>query len=222
VVLSGDAGIGKTRLMIHFTDRIEHTGFRVLGTGCVELGAAGLPLVPLQTALRQLVDQLGVETLRQTQAGIDALLRLLPEFGALAPGPDDPTRLYDRFGALLAHLGAEHPLLWLIDDLHCADGSTRELLGFLARTLRACRVLVVTAYRADDLDRGHPLRPVLVELPRLNGLRCTVRRGAGRRWLAGCRRGGKPSGSPTRRRIRSCARPRWLPHPGQVRGRQPR
>jgi predicted ATPase len=59
-----------------------------------------------------------------------------------------------------SHLGTEHPLLWLIDDLHWADRSTRELLGFLARTLRACRVLVVTAYRADDLDRGHPLRPV--------------------------------------------------------------
>jgi hypothetical protein len=88
--------------------------------------------------------------LRETRAGIDALLRLLPEFGALAPGPDDPTTLFDRFGALLAHLGTEHPLLWLIDDLHWADRSTRELLGFLARTLRACRVLVVAAYRAES------------------------------------------------------------------------
>jgi predicted ATPase len=129
VVFSGDAEIGKTRLMTHFAYRIEQAGFWVLRTGCVELGAARLPLVPLKTALRQLVDQLGVEMLRETQAGIDALLRLLPEFGALAPGADDPTTLFDRFGALLAHLGTEHPLLWLIDDLHWADRSAASCSG---------------------------------------------------------------------------------------------
>ena len=129
VVFSGDAEIGKTRLMTHFAYRIEQAGFWVLRTGCVELGAARLPLVPLKTALRQLVDQLGVEMLRETQAGIDALLRLLPEFGALAPGADDPTTLFDRFGALLAHLGTEHPLLWLIDELHWADRSAASCSG---------------------------------------------------------------------------------------------
>lgn len=170
VVVFGGAGIGKTRLMTHFADRIAETGARVLRTGCVELGTAGLPLVPLNTALRQLVGQIGVETLRQAQPGIDALLGLLPEFDAPAPGDEDRTRCFDLFGALLARLGSEHPLLWIIDDLHWADRSTRELLGFLARTLYACRVLVVAAYRDDDLHRGHPLRAFLAELRRLAGV----------------------------------------------------
>lgn len=111
-----------------------------------------------------------MEALRRAQSGIDVLLRLLPEFGAPAQGPDDRTRLFDHFGALLQRLGTEHPLLWLIDDLQWADRSTRELLGFLTRTLRASRVLVVAAYRDDDLDRGHPLRGFLAELRRLDGV----------------------------------------------------
>ncbi len=171
VVLGGDAGIGKTRLMMHFAGRIEETGVRVLRTGCVELGAAGLPLVPLNTALRQLVDQIGVEMLRQIQPGSEALLRLLPEFGEPETVLADRTRLFDLVGAMLARLGTEHPLLWIIDDLHWADRSTRELIGFLARTLRGSRVLVVMAYRDDDLDRRHPLRPFLAELRRLDGVR---------------------------------------------------
>jgi predicted ATPase len=171
VVLGGDAGVGKTRLMTHFADRVEESGVRVLRTACVELGTQGLPLAPLCSALRQLVDLVGLDALTGPQPGAAALLRLLPEYGIADPGTDSPARLYDLYGAVLHRLGTEHPLVWLVDDLHWADRSTRELVGFLARTLRATRVLVVAAYRADDLDRRHPLRPFLADLLRLPGVR---------------------------------------------------
>jgi len=161
VVIGGDAGIGKSALMGHLADRLDETGWRVLRTACIELGTEGLPLAPLTQALRLLVEQLGADSLDPT------LLHLLPEFGRAG---HDRARLFELYGALLQRLGSEHPLLWIVDDLHWADRSTRELLGFLARTLRASAVLIVTAYRADDLDRSSPLRPFLAELRRVPGV----------------------------------------------------
>ena len=55
----------------------------------------------------------------------------------------------------------------VLEDLHWADRSTRDLVSFLARTLRAVRVTLVASYRSDELDRRHPLRPLLAELVRL-------------------------------------------------------
>ncbi|MGH3372606.1 MAG: ATP-binding protein, partial [Nocardioidaceae bacterium] len=63
VVIGGDAGIGKSTLMGHVADRLDETGWRVLRTACIELGAEGLPLAPLTQALRRLVEQLGAEAL---------------------------------------------------------------------------------------------------------------------------------------------------------------
>lgn len=163
VVLVGEAGIGKTRLMARFADRTAEAGARVLRTACLELGTQGLPLAPLLSALRQLT---GVPL-------PDLLLRLLPEHDRGAGPPEDQARLFDLFGAVLHRLGTEQLVVWLIDDLHWADRSTRELLGFLARTLRGTRVLIVAAYRTDDLDRRHPLRAFMAELERLPIVRRT-------------------------------------------------
>ena len=74
------------------------------------------------------------------------------------------------FGAvlgLLAELAAAAPVLLVLEDLHWADASTRDLLTFLCRVLRTERVVIAGTYRTDDLHRRHPLRPVLAELQRL-------------------------------------------------------
>jgi predicted ATPase len=158
VVVSGDAGIGKTRLLCQFADRIAKTGTWVLRTACAELGPEGLPLVPVTAALRQLAAQVPAETMAAVTPGTEALWRLLPESGDSSPEPDRPARLFDLFCLLLRRLATGHPVLWLVDDMQWADRSTRELLGFLVRTMGACRVAVVLAYRADELGREHPLR----------------------------------------------------------------
>ena len=54
----------------------------------------------------------------------------------------------------------------MVEDLHWADSSTRDLISFLARNIRAARVLLIVTYRADDLHRRHPLKSLLAELER--------------------------------------------------------
>jgi predicted ATPase len=167
VVVGGEAGVGKTHFMGYVADRLQETGARVLRTTCVELGGYGLPLVPVTAALRQIVEHVGTDTLRRTMPGGEALLALLPEHSAGTLEPDRLTRMSDLFAALLQRFGTDHPAVLVVDDLHRADRSSRELLGFLAHILRACRVLVLTAYRADELAQDHPLRPFLAELGRI-------------------------------------------------------
>nr|BFE86963.1 hypothetical protein GCM10020093_095640 [Planobispora longispora] len=62
---------------------------------------------------------------------------------------------------------ATQPILLIMEDLHWADQSTRDLLVFLSRMLQTERVCLVGTYRTDDLHRRHPLRRVLAELKRL-------------------------------------------------------
>jgi ATP/maltotriose-dependent transcriptional regulator MalT len=171
VVLGGEAGVGKTRAMEHCADRLAGAGALVLHGPCVELGAEGLPLAPVTAMLRDLVRQVGVERV-SLLPGADLIMGLLPEHAAPSPaGPDQPGRWFEGFGGLLRRLGADRPVLLVIDDLHWADRSTRELLGFLARGLRTARAVVLTAYRSDALARRHPLPPFLAELARLPGVR---------------------------------------------------
>src|SRR5262245_11659514 len=167
VVVSGEAGVGKTHLMGYVADRLQETGARVLRTTCVELGTYGLPLVPVTSALRQIVGYVGADTLRRSLPGGEALLALLPEYRTGTLEPDRLGRMCELFAVLLQQFGTDHPAVLIIDDLQRADRSSRELLGFLAHTLRSCRVLVLLAYRTDELAQDHPLRPLLAELGRI-------------------------------------------------------
>jgi predicted ATPase len=67
---------------------------------------------------------------------------------------------------VVQRLAARTPLLLVMEDLHWADRSTRDLLAFLATYLRSGRVMVVLSFRSDELDRRHPLRRLLAELAR--------------------------------------------------------
>ena len=68
---------------------------------------------------------------------------------------------------MLAELAGTAPVLLVLEDMHWADRSTRDLLTFLSRVLHRERVAVIATYRTDDLHRGHPLRAVAAELLRL-------------------------------------------------------
>lgn len=166
VIVGGEAGVGKTWLLDHVAHQADAAGVRVLRGDCVALGAEGLPLAPATAVLRTVVHELGTGSVASLLPGAEALLSLLPEQGVPEPepGPGSRARLFELFAALLRRLAAERPVLLVIDDLHWADRSTRDLLGLLARTLRSSRVVVVAAYRSDDVARRHPLRPFLAEL----------------------------------------------------------
>ena len=90
------------------------------------------------------------------------------------PRPHDEegtARLFELTARLLERLAADRTVVLVLEDLHWADASTRHLLAYLFRTLRSGRLVVVATYRADDIHRRHPLRPLLAELDRLRTVR---------------------------------------------------
>jgi DNA-binding CsgD family transcriptional regulator len=176
-LVAGEAGVGKTRLLAELSDRAAKRDVRVLVGGCMEVGDVGLPYVPFVDAFRDLGTRPGeAEVAAPLVAAVPSLGRLLPELGevrAAAPAPGDGferVQLFDGVLTLLGRLSEIAPLLLVIEDLHWADHSTRDLLAFLVRTLRGGRVALVASYRSDELHRRHPLRPLLAELVRIPDL----------------------------------------------------
>ena len=79
-------------------------------------------------------------------------------------------RLFGLLLMLLEQLAARQPLVLVIEDLHWADRSTGELLAFLVRNLRQAAVLLVATFRSDELGQAGPVRRLLAELGRLDGV----------------------------------------------------
>lgn len=173
VLLAGEAGVGKTRLVDEFAAEAADHGARVVIGQCVELGGDGLPYAPVAGALRELVAELGAEQLLDLAGpGREELMRLLPELGpSLGDATDGRGRLFEVVTVLFERVSAERPLLLIIEDLHWADGSTRDLLRFVVRALGMARVAIVGTFRSDEIHRTHPLRPFLAELDRVRTVR---------------------------------------------------
>ncbi|MCZ9348945.1 AAA family ATPase [Streptomyces mutabilis] len=177
LLLGGEAGVGKTRLVEEFAAAAREQGAVVALGGCVEIGADGLPFAPFSTALRALRRQLPRELADAAAGQEEELARLLPELGESAPGTDgghdeeSMARLFELTARLLERVAARHTVVLVLEDLHWADASTRHLIAYLVRTLRTGRLVVLATYRSDDIHRRHPLRPLLAELDRLRTVR---------------------------------------------------
>src|SRR5215218_4991730 len=170
VVVAGEAGVGKTRLATDLLGRAGELGAVALSGGCLDVGEGVLAYAPLVEALRPLAAVVEPAELERVLGGARAeLARLVPELGPPggrpAEAPLAPTRLFELVLGVLHRLAERGPLLLVVEDLHWADQSTRDLLGFLHRNLRGGVALVLT-YRSDELHRRHPLRPFLAELDR--------------------------------------------------------
>ncbi|MFJ2392355.1 AAA family ATPase [Streptomyces sp. NPDC087843] len=175
LLLGGEAGVGKTRLIEEFAAVAGREGAVFACGGCVEIGADGLPFAPFSAALRALRRLLPDEFAAAAAGQEDELARLLPELGETDRGrrPDEEgmARLFELTVRLLERVAADRTVVVALEDLHWADASTRHLLAYLFRTLRGGRLVVVATYRADDIHRRHPLRPLLAELDRLRTVR---------------------------------------------------
>ena len=173
VLLGGEAGVGKSRLVSEFGRTAAAAGARVLTGGCLELGTDGLPFAPFTAVLRDLVHEMGAEGVASMLPGrtTRGLARLLPELGE----PDtsgDPAeakaRLFEEVLRALEHLTRHSPVVLVIEDAHWADRSSRDLLTFLIGNQRALSgLLIVVTFRSDELHRTHPLRPLLASLDRI-------------------------------------------------------
>ena len=167
IALGGEAGMGKTRLSAELAKRAQRLHWDVLWGACSE-AELPLPYLPLVEALGNYLSLQETERL----AGLlgparRELAQLFPQFGGDdVPVPvGDPAqaklRLFEAVVALLAVPAREHGLLLVVEDVHWADSATRELLDHLARRLTNMRSLLLVTYRSDELDRRHPLTPLL-------------------------------------------------------------
>ncbi|WP_079030009.1 helix-turn-helix transcriptional regulator [Streptomyces ambofaciens] len=178
VLIAGDAGVGKTRTLDEVAGRAAAAGTTVLTGHCVDLGDVGLPYLPFTEILGALAAD---ERFAAVLAAHPAADRLLG--GGADGGPDggdaatrSRLRLFEGVTALLTELADISPLLLVLEDLHWADQSSRDLLRFLLSRgvlqrpsggAPGHRLAVLASYRTDDLHRRHPLRPLLAELVRL-------------------------------------------------------
>jgi DNA-binding CsgD family transcriptional regulator/tetratricopeptide (TPR) repeat protein len=170
VLVGGEAGIGKTRLIAELTARCATDGTRVLAGGCVPVGEGALPYAPIVEALRALVADVSVGAVRELVGPAwPELARLLPALGerdrTVLADHAAQTRLFELLLGLLGRLSEQAPLALVVEDVHWADRSTRDLLAFLVRNLRRERVLLVITYRNDEPGQQR-LGPYLAELDR--------------------------------------------------------
>ncbi|WP_445030921.1 ATP-binding protein [Streptomyces sp. SAS_270] len=168
VLISGDAGVGKTRVLTEASAHAARAGMTVLTGHCVDLGDVGLPYLPFTEILGALAADERFAAARAAHPAVDRLL------GGGAEG--SRLQVFEGVAGLLADVAETAPLLLVLEDLHWADQSSRDLLRFLlsrgvlqrpAGGTPAHRLAVFASYRADDLHRRHPLRPLLAELVRL-------------------------------------------------------
>lgn len=178
VLVAGEPGIGKTRLVTELARSVHPDAVVLLGR-CFE--GVGAPYAPFVEALRHLVAHAPLALLEAhvAQAGSD-LDRLVPDLGRRlgaavgdAPAVDAELarlRLFEAVVDLLARAGAQTPMLLVLDDLHWADASSVELLMWIARAAQPLRLAIIGTYRDTDVARSHPFASALADLRRIPGV----------------------------------------------------
>ncbi len=172
ILLSGEPGVGKTRLAQDLIAYAQAGGATVLRGGCYEFEAA-TPYLPFVEGFREWAHWQGNDRLRALLGPTaPEIAKLAPEIearlGGLSAGAslspaEERLRLFDNVARFLQSLAATQGLLVFADDIHWADQGTLSLLHYLLRHLKDHRVLILAAYRETELDRAHPLAAALVE-----------------------------------------------------------
>lgn len=163
VLVGGEAGVGKSRLVRELIERARGAGARVLLGGCVELGGGGIPFAPLVEMMRTLAGELSDGRLDTVLGPARAEIgRLVPELddGSVGPVPAerDPATLLELMVGMIGRLAADAPLILVFEDLQWADGPTLDLLALLVARSGARPLLLVLTARSDELHRAHPFR----------------------------------------------------------------
>ena len=178
VLLSGEPGIGKTRLASQAALRAHAEGFAVCWGACSEDLAA--PYEPWIEVCSQLVEHAPDDVLdgyvasRGGEIGRLArnLARRVPD--APAPQSSDPETerflLFKAVGELLLAAARSQPLCVVLDDFHWAEGQSVALLKYVAGAVEQGALMVIVTYRDSDLTKDHPLTGVLAGLRRTEGV----------------------------------------------------
>jgi DNA-binding NarL/FixJ family response regulator len=172
LLVSGQAGIGKSRLAISSLRLAKERGFTVL-MGSASPLQAGLAYAPVVEALRRHLGTLPETESAELLAGLHDIAGLIAD-PRLSPAPPtgDPdlerTRMFEAVLRLVERITAERPALFVVDDLHWADRGTIELLHYLGRGSRRRRLLLWCGYRSAE--PGGPLAALAMTVRREEGV----------------------------------------------------
>jgi DNA-binding CsgD family transcriptional regulator/tetratricopeptide (TPR) repeat protein len=178
VMVRGEAGIGKSRLVREAIRRADASGSPILHGACLDLGGDGLPYLPIVEALRRLARVTPRYRMRELLGpAAPELSALVPDLAEPGPATErtatsatvDRARLFERFLGFLERLGSNGPVLAVVEDVQWIDPATRDLLTFLVRNITTEHVVAILTCRTDDLPSGHPVLAWMAELGRAPG-----------------------------------------------------
>ena len=168
-------GVGKTRLLTELRDRAVTEGWLVQAGHCLDFADSALPYLPFSEITGRVARELP-DLFDEVAERHPALLRLLPGQRMLSMATDpeslpaDQAALFDAVHALAEAAGSRQCLLLVVEDLHWADQSTRDLISFLFGRGFDAPVALIASYRSDDLHRRHPLRRQVAVWARMSGV----------------------------------------------------
>ncbi len=173
VVIHGEAGAGKSRILRELTSYAQSEGASVLtGRGTEDK----VPYSPWVELLREYVASVPSEVLRRMIAGNPAdLARLVPDItvklGTIPPvksigEQQDKIRLFETITQFLIAVSKEQPLLVLLDDMEWADQASIDLLEYFVRSTGNLRILAICGYRTEEIEADSPLEKSLMRLNR--------------------------------------------------------
>jgi predicted ATPase len=171
ILIEGEAGVGKTRLVEEFAGYVQRQGAWVLPGRCYAF-ERNLSYQPLVEALRCLINLLGQQDRRNFPSWVLAeVKRLIPEIaigdsgsGEALPADlvGEQERLFEGLARFISQISTQRPLLMVLEDLHWAAESTLGLLHYLARMLAGQSILLVGTFRPESGDALPALRELRV------------------------------------------------------------
>ena len=169
VLVHGEAGVGKTRLVREVTEQYRAGGGEVLWGTCVRFGAASVPFAAVLQALDRWAQGVDPSVRSSVLEGADELSKLLPSMGV--GSPDVPSsRLLPVVDRVVQRVAKGQPTVLVIDDLQWADVSSLDVLAYLVAGFRAQNLALVVTIREEDRPVGHPLHGWLADMRRLPGV----------------------------------------------------
>ncbi|TDW74949.1 helix-turn-helix transcriptional regulator [Kribbella pratensis] len=166
VVVHGEAGVGKTRLLREICDGLD-ADFQVLWGTCVHFGEASVPFAPVSGALQSWLERADAPARVEVFSGAGELGILLPAMGDARMG--EPGRLLPQINLVFNRLVGRGPAVLVIDDLQWADRSSLDVLAYLIAGFRGQRMALLATCRDEHRGEGHPLHGWLADMRRMPG-----------------------------------------------------
>ena len=159
LLVGGDAGIGKSALVAYAATQARERGYHVLEGACLDIGTS-IPFGPVLEAVRPLLQGAEDGTHGGATAAVAAMFSGVGGRLQISPG-----HALEALRQMVAAAATSAPVLFVLEDMHWAEPSTRDFALALTRQVDGPLVVMVT-FRSDDLHRRHPFRPCLLDMTR--------------------------------------------------------